>query len=65
MIISESWIGRAAVIRTFEGFVKFGVITKIQDNYILLRYFSGKEVLIIFDDIASIRPYEKRGRWIE
>lgn len=61
MEIQESLLNKAVYVLTKGGFHKFGILMQVEENFILLKYFSGKDRLIPKGDIIQLEKYRARG----
>lgn len=60
--IDKSLINTPVYVFKTDDYDKFGILISIDESYITLRYFSGREIMILREDIRNIRPYKTQVR---
>jgi predicted transcriptional regulator len=54
-------LNKEVVVVKKDGFKKIGVLTALTDRFLILRFFDGKEEIISFEAIDSVKQADGRG----
>lgn len=61
MNVTSDLVGKEVVLVKRDGFQKFGVLKVLSDRFLILRFLDGKEELITFEAIDSVKLNTKGG----
>lgn len=54
-------IGMQVVVTKRDGFQKFGTLKALTDRFLILKFLDGKEEIISFEAIDSVKQNMERG----
>ncbi len=55
-------VGKEVVVIKRDGFQKFGILKGLADHFLVLKFLDGKEEIISFEAIDSIKENLRGGR---